>query len=209
MTTVYLIRHSEHMKRKLIQFNNSDSLPIWNEKAPLSVNGEKEAELLSRVEEMKNIDLVISSNYVRAIATAKYIAEENDLDLYIDESFSERIHGVNSWGELPKDFEARQMMDPLFKVGNGENQIEAANRMYNALLDVLRKNEGKRIAIVSHATAIAFLLIRLSKFTENGIYVNDKIIIEKNFKWNAPEVFKLEFDNNILIDINAIEVLYG
>jgi len=52
MTTIYLIRHSEPMKRKPIQFNNSDSLQIWNEKAPLSVNGEKRAELLSKSEEM-------------------------------------------------------------------------------------------------------------------------------------------------------------
>lgn len=209
MTTIYLIRHSEPMKRKTVQFNNSDSLQIWNEKAPLSINGEKKAEILSKTEEMKNIDLLISSNYVRSISTAKYIADENNLDLYIDESFSERKHGVNDWSELPEGFETRQMMDPEFKIGNGENQIEVANRMYNALLDVLQKNDSKRIAIVSHATAIAFLLIKLGKFTEDGIYVNDKIIIDKDFKWNAPEVFRLEFDNNILIDINAIDVLYG
>lgn len=203
-TTIYLIRHSEPMKRKPIQFNNNDSLQIWNEKAPLSVNGEKKAEHLSKSDEMKNIDLVIASNYVRAISTAKYIAEENNLDLYIDESFSERKHGVNSWDELPEGFEIRQMTDSKFKMPNGENQIEVANRMYNALLDVLRKNEGKRIAIVSHATAIAFLFIKLGKFTEEGIYINDKVIIAKDFKWNAPEVFKLEFDDDKLIALNVI-----
>lgn len=200
-TTIYLIRHSEPMKRKPIQFNNSDSLQIWNEKVPLSVNGEKKAELLSKSEEMKDIDLVISSNYVRAIATAKYIAEENDLDLYIDESFSERKHGVNSWEELPDNFETRQMIEPFFKVGNGENQIEVANRMYNALLDVLKNNNGKRIAIVSHATAIAFLFIKLGKFTEDGVIINNKTIIDKYFHWNAPEVFKLEFEDLELVDI--------
>jgi len=203
-TTIYLIRHSEPMKRKPIQFNNNDSLQIWNEKAPLSVNGEKKAEYLSKSDEMKNIDLVIASNYVRAISTAKYIAEENSLDLYIDESFSERKHGVKSWEELPENFEYRQMIEPEFKVGNGENQIEVANRMYNALLDVLRKNEGKRIAIVSHATAISFLLILLGEFTKEGIVVNNKTIIDKNFKWNAPEVFKLEFEDYELTNVRRV-----
>lgn len=203
-TTIYLIRHSEPMKRKPIQFNNNDSLQIWNEKAPLSVTGEKKAEYLSKSEEMKNIDVVISSNYVRAISTAKYIAEENNLDLYIDESFSERKHEVKSWEELPENFEYRQMIEPDFKVGNGENQIEVANRMYNSLLNVLRENEGKKIAIVSHATAISFLLILLGEFTKEGIVVNNKTIIDKNFKWNAPEVFKLEFEDYELINVRRV-----
>ena len=93
------------------------------------------------------------------------------------------------------------VVDPDFKVGNGENQIEVANRMYNALLEVLKNNQNKRIAIISHATAIAFLLIKLGKFTEDGIYVNEKIIIDKDFKWNAPEVFRLDFEEDKLINI--------
>ena len=32
---------------------------------------------------MQNIDLVIASNYVRAISTAKYLAEKNNKDLYL------------------------------------------------------------------------------------------------------------------------------
>ena len=123
---------------------------------------------------------------------------------YIDESFSERKHGVKSWEELPENFEYRQMIEPEFKVGNGENQIEVANRMYNSLLNVLRENEGKKIAIVSHATVISFLLILLGEFTKEGIVVNNKTIIDKNFKWNAPEVFKLEFYSDILINIENI-----
>lgn len=36
---------------------------------------------------MKNIDVIWSSNYVRAIATAKYIARENNIEINIDEKF--------------------------------------------------------------------------------------------------------------------------
>ncbi|MDD6224382.1 MAG: phosphoglycerate mutase family protein [bacterium] len=132
-TIVYLIRHSEPMKKKINLINN-DSLQITNEKNPLSIIGEKRAEELSNKEEMKNIDLVIASNYVRAISTAKYIAEKNNKDLYINEMFGERKHGINSWDELPQGFESKQMADPNFKVGNGESQYEVANRMYNTLM---------------------------------------------------------------------------
>lgn len=203
-TIVYLIRHSEPMKKKMNLINN-DSLQITNEKNPLSIIGEKRAEELSNKEEMKNIDLVIVSNYVRAISTAKYIAEKNNKDLYINEMFGERKHGINSWDELPQGFESKQMADPNFKVGNGESQNEVANRMYNTLMQVIEENQGKRIAIVSHATAIMFLFMKIGDYQNNRLYFNNQILIDENFEWNAPEVFKLEIDeNNQITSINNI-----
>ena len=203
-TTIYLIRHSKPMKNR-INITNSDNLQVWNEKNPLSVDGEIKAKELSISKEMEDIDIVISSTYVRAMSTAKYIAEQNNKDLYIIENFGERKHGVNSWDELPEGFEERQKAEIDFKVGTGESRREVSERMYNALFEVLEKNKGKRIAIISHSTAIAFLLIKLGRYENETIYFKDKPIIDKNFKWTAPEVFKLEFDNSELINIESIK----
>ena len=76
-TTIYLIRHSIPLNNKEY-VNSSDTLQIKNEKNPLSKEGEQKAKDLSELQELKNIDKVISSNYVRAISTAKYIAEQSD-----------------------------------------------------------------------------------------------------------------------------------
>lgn len=201
-TIVYLIRHSEPMKKKINLINN-DSLQVTNEKNPLSIIGERRAEELSNKEQMQNIDLVIASNYVRAISTAKYIVEKNNKDLYINEMFGERKHGINSWDELPQGFESKQIEDPNFKIGNGESQNEVANRMYNTLMQVIEENQGKRIAIVSHATAIMFLFMKIGDYQNNRLYFNNQILIDENFEWNAPEVFKLEIDeNNQITSIN-------
>ena len=51
----------------------------------LSDNGEILAEELSDRAELKNIDVLYSSNYVRAISTAKYIAKKNNIKINIDE----------------------------------------------------------------------------------------------------------------------------
>ncbi len=83
-TIIYLIRHSEQLKLKGKNFSN-DSSQIKNEKIPLSINGEFLAQNLSNIEELKNIDVLFSSNYVRAISTAKYIAEKNNIEINIDE----------------------------------------------------------------------------------------------------------------------------
>ena len=71
MTTIYLIRHSKPMNMDIKQIANSESLQIINEKNILSVEGEKRAEELSKIPGLKNIDYVISSNYARAMATAR------------------------------------------------------------------------------------------------------------------------------------------
>lgn len=205
MTTIYLIRHSKPMNMDIKQIANSESLQIINEKNILSVEGEKRAEELSKIPGLKNIDYVISSNYARAMATAKYICRENNKDLNIVEDFAERKFGINDWSELPKDFEKRQFEDENYKIGNGESQKEVANRMYNALMDVVNKYQDKKIVIVSHATAITFLLMKLATYQDQKIVFNNKLIMDETFKWNAPEIFKLEFKKNSLINIENIK----
>ena len=199
-TTIYLIRHSEPMKN-IININNNDNLQIINEKNSLSVKGEKNAEKLSLNKEMQDIDVVISSNYVRAISTAKYIAHQNNLHINIMEEFNERKYGIDSWDEKPKNFDQNQITDKYLKMPNGESQIEVADRMYNGLMKVLKENNGKSVAIVSHATAITFLLMNLGTYKDSKIYFNNQLLMDENFVWNAPEVFKLEFNNNDLIKI--------
>ncbi|MBR3198436.1 MAG: histidine phosphatase family protein [Bacilli bacterium] len=197
-TKIFLIRHSIPLKNK-IDIQNSDSLQITNEKNPLSVEGEEKAKILS--EKLNEIDEVFSSNYVRTIGTAKYIAEKNNLNIKIIEDFGERKFGINSWDEKPKDFEDEQMKNENFKMPNGESRKETADRIYKALMSVLEEYKGKKIAIVSHATVITFLFMKLGKITDGNITYNDEIIIDKNFVWNAPEVFELEFENDELIKI--------
>lgn len=190
-----------------ININNSDELQIENEKNPLSVDGEEKAKQLSLIDEMKNIELVISSNYVRAISTAKYLAHQNKIDINIIEDFGERKFGINSWDEKPKNFTQRQLEDENYKMPNGESRKETADRMYNSLFKILNEYHGKRIAIVSHGTAITYLFMKMFNYKKGtmNIQFNGKSIIDENFIWNAPEVFKLVFDDNELIDIKNIK----
>ena len=203
MKIVYLIRHSEGLKNKK-DIINTDSLQLINEKNPLSVVGEERARMLSEMNEFNDVDVVISSNYVRAISTAKYIALKNGVDINIVESFGERKFGIDSWDELPEEFENKQFCDEFYKMPNGENRFEVANRMYDHLLKVIDNYYQDKIVILSHATAITFLLMKLGEVKGNVLFFNGKLIIDKGFSWNAPDIFKLTFDNKKLIDIEHI-----
>lgn len=89
LTQVYLIRHSKQLKigKKIVENEESQ---ISNEKIILSIEGERKAEEISQLKELKNIDILWSSNYARAIGTAKYIAEQNNIEINVDENFNER-----------------------------------------------------------------------------------------------------------------------
>lgn len=208
-TTVYFIRHSKPLRVKSL--NYKESVQLQNEKTVLSVEGEERAKLISKLEELNNIDLLISSNYVRAVSTAKYIADKNNLDIYIDEEFGERKQGITSWDELPIGFEYKQIYDENYKIGDGESQVEVSKRTYNAFNKILNNNIGKRIAIVFHGTAMVFLLKNWCDVNLDGISTDFKIDIKFNNseifnnKMNTPEIFKLEFnEKKELINIKNI-----
>lgn len=199
MKTIYLMRHSEPLKP--VNINNDESLQLQNEKWPLTVEGEKLAEEKSQRNELNNFDIVISSNYVRAISTAKYFTKDK---LFIDENFGERKFGINNWEELPKDFGKKQFDNFDYKLPNGESINEVIDREYNSLISILNKYYDKKILVVGHATALSSLL---SKWCEidytNGYKFNGKHFFDG--KWNYCETFKLEFDDdNNLINIKNI-----
>ena len=180
MTEVYLIRHSEKY-RNFNNIINDDSFQLFNEKIILSINGEMLANKLANMEEMSNIDVVFASNYVRSIGTAKYIAYRNKIDVNIDKNFGERIYGINSIDGIMDDFNVKQWNDIDYKLPNGESRRDVTNRMYNALIRVINDYKNKRIVIVSHGTAISFLLDKWCDVFVN--YNNDN-------KMNTKIVFK-------------------
>ncbi len=190
MKTIYFMRHSETLKP--MNINNSDTLQSQNEKWPLTINGEILAKEKSKHIELNNFDIVISSNYVRAISTAKYFTKDKIL---IDENFGERKFGIDNWDELPKNFGKRQFDDFNYKLPNGESINEVIKREYDSLINILNNYYDKKILIVGHSTAIASLFSRWCKINYNGNYeFNGKVFFDG--KWNYCETFKLEFDNN-------------
>ncbi len=206
MTTIYLIRHSKPMK--VNNTFNSDSLQIQNEKSSLSIEGEQIAQNKLSKKEFDNINILYSSNYVRTIQTAKYLSIKNDIEINVISDLGERRFGIDSWNELPENFERKQFLDENYKLNNGENQKEVRDRMYSVIMKLLNEYPDKRIAIVSHGTAISYLL---KKWCEIDIFDNklrysfkNKMIFEGYF--NYCETFKLEFDNeNKLINIENIK----
>ena len=209
-TVVYLIRHSEVTPKVNIKnINNKDSNQDMNEKAILSVSGEKRAEALSKNKELANLDAVYSSNYVRSLETAKYLALENDTIINVDERLAERK--IGDMGDMDfKEFERLQRKDFAFKLSGGESLNQTKKRMIECMKSILMFEAGNRVAIVSHATALTCLL---STWCELGYNYDDDIILSFNDKtvidgnWTAPHVIKVTFEGTSVKDIEYLNII--
>ena len=204
-TVIYLIRHADTINEKGIRNTNETSQMI-NEKEILSIKGEEDSKDLSENKELKNIDAIWCSSYVRAKQTAKYVANENNLQINLDDRLNERKLGnlkeiaIFMKDKLSTDPSQEQLLYPKFKTSDGESAEDTNKRMTGFLNECLEKYKGKRVAIVSHGGSIKFLLL-------NWCNVNNKMKLEykdKELNIASPSLLKLIFKERELVDLKQI-----
>lgn len=204
-TIVYFIRHADTIDEKGIR-NTKETSQMINEKEILSIKGEEDSKRLSKNEELKNIDTIWCSSYVRAKQTAKYIAEENNLQINLDDRLNERKLGnLEEIAIFMKDKKTRdpsqeQLLYPKFKTSDGESAEDTNKRMTEFLKECLNENKDKKIAIVSHGGSIKFLLLNWCKVNEN-MKLKYK---DKELNVTSPSLLKLTFKDEELMNIEQI-----
>ena len=141
-TVIYLIRHAETVEENGIRNTNENSQMI-NEKEILSIKGEEQSKKLSENTELQNLDVIWTSNYTRAKATAKYIAYKNNLQYNIDKRLSERKLGnMDDLAKFMNNKETRdpsreQLAFPEFKTRDGESANDTNKRMNEFFNEIL------------------------------------------------------------------------
>ena len=201
-TIIYLIRHAETTQENGIRNTNEDSQMI-NEKEILSVQGEEQSKKLSEYTELNNIDIIWSSSYTRAKATAKYIANNNKLPINIDSNLNERKLGnLKELGEFMKDKKTRdpsqeQLLDRKFKTSDGESAEDTRERMTKFFDRILKEYKGKKIAVVSHGGSIKFFLLNWCKVNQDVRLVYNNTILDIT----SPCLLKMTFKENKLINL--------
>lgn len=205
-TIVYLIRHAETVNENGIRNTNEDS-QIINEKEILSVHGEEQSKNLSENVELSNIDIIWSSSYTRAKATAKYVANVNNLPINLDNNLCERKLGnLRELGEFMKDKATRdpsqeQLLDRKFKTSDGESAEDTRERMNKFFDKILEEYEGKRVAVVSHGGSIKFFLLNWCEVNEDVKLVYNNIILDIA----SPCLLKMTFKKNELVNLEQIK----
>lgn len=199
MKTIYLIRHSAPFV-EIDNYSDCDNV-LWeeyNRNMILSPLGEENAKKLCNVNELKGINEIYASDSSRAIETAKYLAESNNLKIKLDKRINERKFGIDYLSELPKDFTKNSFENKDLKNKDGESLNELDTRFKSFINDLLN-NDSNKIAIVMHGIILlSYLKTICDTFAFDGktfnIRYKDNIILNGTPK--NPSVYKIEFDDS-------------
>lgn len=151
MTTVYFVRHAEP------NYDNHDDMT-----RELSEKGMKDRVLVTEFLRDKQIDVVLSSPFKRAVDTVRDFAEKHGFEIEVVEDFRERRID-NCWIEDFKGFCKKQWEDFSYKLSDGESLEEVQKRSILALKDVLKRYEGKNLVVGSHGTALSTIINHYDK----------------------------------------------
>ncbi len=161
MTRIYIIRHCEAAGNKDRTFQGHiDGLP--------SENGRAQLKRLS--ERMKDypLDAIYSSTLSRARETAEAVNLHFGYSITQREDLMEINGGVwegKRWADFPTLYPEDSYhwsLEPWkFHPENGEAMTEVYERIYTAVLSIVRENRGRHVAVVSHGCAIRNLMCRV------------------------------------------------
>ncbi len=199
MTTIYLIRHAqaEGNLYRVCQ-GQYDGMLTENAKYQLSCLADRFLDV--------HIDAVYSSDLYRAAMTAKAVADKKGLKVKCHRGLREmhfgRYEGL-SWGEI-------NYIDPNFElksntkasdvsVPEGETPAVVGIRVYNAVLEIVRANEGKTVAIASHGVAVSSFVSyiksrNMEDFSMNSYFGNTSVT---KIIASADGNMEIEYENDM------------
>ncbi|MGF7145871.1 2,3-bisphosphoglycerate-dependent phosphoglycerate mutase [Anaerotaenia torta] len=186
MTTIYFVRHAEP------DYTNHNDM-----ERPLTPKGKEDSKLVTHYLKDKNINIVLSSPYARAVDTVKDFADSFGLPIHTIEDFRERKVD-NVWIEDFNKFTELQWKDFHYKLSDGECLKEVQERNINALLQVLTAHKDKNIVIGSHGTAISTIL----NYFDPTYGFDDFQRIRHIMPW----IVKLTFQGKQLADVEEIKL---
>ncbi|MCM3388325.1 histidine phosphatase family protein [Ureibacillus chungkukjangi] len=181
LTNLYLVRHAHSTY-------SPDELG-----RPLSQRGFIDAEKIMKLFENKEIDIIISSPYKRAIQTVEGIANFREKVVLLEENFKERTLSIGA----VEDFEAaitKVWVEPTFSWSGGESNMDAQKRGVKALKNLLTTCEGKNVVIGTHGNLMTLILNHF----------------DKNYDFNfwktldMPDIYKLTFEYQELKEVKRI-----
>lgn len=182
-TTIYFVRHAQR------------DFSIKEDRiSPLSDKGKKDSEAVREYLKDKEIDILYSSPYLRAVETLKPFSLYSGLDINPVEDFRER--NIGGWVEDFNAHSTKEWYDFSYKNENGESLYETQKRNISALKAVIQENTGKNIAIGTHGTALSTII---NYYNPTFLQRDFKRIVDK-----TPFIVKMIFEGEKCVQIQEI-----
>lgn len=154
MTKIYFVRHAEAQ-------GNVEEFFQGRIDCDISKKGAVQLEYLAKRFENIDYDVIYTSPLKRAVATAEAVNRRLRLPLNKREDIIEINGGVWEgmlWTDIEKEYPAEHNLwkndMKRFSIKDGENMTQVYERMKAAVNDIVKKNIGKTIVVVSHGCAL-------------------------------------------------------
>ncbi|MCE7748334.1 MAG: histidine phosphatase family protein [Candidatus Heimdallarchaeota archaeon] len=195
---IFLVRHGEtdHNKNRIIMGH----LPT-----PLNETGKNQAKILAEELKGKGIQVIYSSDLVRAAETAVIISSELNLPVnYTDKLREHTLGDLDGVGisELLDEMDSLKEFDDLMTKHNGEQAEDFMNRVWEEFRNIARENKEKDyVLIVTHGGCIRSIIAKIldaSKLVFDTIkQYNCSINIIDYIESEGKEKFSIDLVNDI------------
>ncbi|MBK9529813.1 MAG: histidine phosphatase family protein [Acidobacteria bacterium] len=189
-THLYLIRHGQSA-------GNAEGRFGGHGPTPLSDLGVKQAERTAKALAKEGINVIYSSDLIRAVQTAEPLAKLLDVPINTSEAFRERNVGVlqgltfdESRQNYPQDYYALINRNINHVITDGESYRQLLRRITGELRIILRTHQREKVAIFSHTGAICYLTLFLLGAIHRGTKTTPWIITSNcginHFEFRGP-----------------------
>ncbi|WP_300381028.1 histidine phosphatase family protein [Clostridium sp.] len=193
MTKLYLTRHGE------TEWNDRGVMQGWQD-SPLTELGKKQGIWLGeRMKDLK-IDVIYSSPIGRAYNTAELIRGNRDIEIKANDGLKEMKIGL--WEGLSQDeimaineenyYNFWNVPSKYIKAEGAESFKEVVDRSFKAISQIVEKEKGKNILIVTHTITLKAYLSALEKrdidTLWNPPFIKQTSLTEINFKEEGYEI---------------------
>jgi 2,3-bisphosphoglycerate-dependent phosphoglycerate mutase len=166
---------------------------------PLTEKGFADCRLVTDFLAGKNINVVLSSPFKRAVDTVADFAEKNVFEIELVEDFRERkSDSKENWRDDFVEFMKQQWTDFNYSLTDGECLKEVQERNITALNDALIRYENQNIVIGTHGTALSTII----NYYDNAYGFEDFMAMVNIMPW----VVVMEFDGIDCVRIEKIDL---
>ena len=202
MTTIYLVRHGRTDWNKEQVFRGRAD-------RPLDEVGHEQGRKVADALISKNVQAIYTSPLIRAVDTAKPLADKLGLTMQVMDGLNDMDFG--DWQGLPVD-EAKEKYPSEFskwvntpyqaRIPGGENLGDIADRAEQALVEICKSPGIERAVVATHRVVVKVLLCRIVKAGEEGFWA---------FKVDPGSICEVQFDppKSVVNSVNYTDHMIG
>lgn len=184
-TTIYMIRHAK-----------SPFVFGQERTRELSPQGIIDAKRVTEIMNDKQVDLIVSSPYIRAIQTIEEIATNIEFEVKVYEELRERqLKGAFKLTEEEIQQAIKTSYENIdYHLTDGESIRDVQNRAIPIMKDLLNKYQGKTIIIGTHGNVMTIIMNYFNKAYGYEFWKNTA----------KPDIYQLVFSGENLLTIHRL-----